>query len=100
MPLATGRERSFEAGIDHPQFPGGFPHGLTGIQTHHVMLPLINLVWNSNGYGWNGMLYPDNIDMNYRNIEDFVRLAVIADSEIHGDTLKTKQMIQSIPRLS
>lgn len=91
------QERSFEAGIDHPQFPGGFPHGITGIQTHHVMLPLINLVWNSTGYGWNGMIYPGNIDGNYRNIEDFVRLAVIADSEINGDTTKTKQMIQSIP---
>lgn len=91
------QERSFEAGIDHPQFQGGFPHGITGIQTHHVMLPLINLVWNKTGYGWNGSIYPDNPDESYRNIEDFVRMAVTADSEIHGDTVKTKQMIQSIP---
>jgi cytochrome c peroxidase len=90
------QERSFEAGIDHPQFQGGFPHGITGIQTHHVMLPLINLVWNRTGYGWNGSIYPDNPDDRYRNIEDFVRMAVNADSEIHGDTVKTKQMIQSI----
>jgi cytochrome c peroxidase len=91
------QERSFEAGVDHPKFPGGFPHGITGIQTPHVMLPLINLVWNSNGYGWSGSLYPENPDENYRNIEDFVRMAVLADHEIHGDTMKTKQMIQSIP---
>jgi len=91
------QERSFEAGIDHPQFQGGFPHGITGIQTHHVMLPLINLVWNKTGYGWNGSIYPGNPDESYRNIEDFVRLAVTADSEINGDTVKTKQMIQSIP---
>jgi len=37
------QERSFEAGVDHPDFPGGFPHGITGLQTHHVMLPMINL---------------------------------------------------------
>lgn len=91
------QERSFEAGIDHPQFQGGFPHGITGIQTHHVMLPLINLVWNKTGYGWNGSIYPGNPDESYRNIEDFVRMAVTADSEINGDTVKTKQMIQSIP---
>lgn len=90
------QERSFEAGIDHPNFPGGFPHGITGEKTIHVMLPLINLVWNSNGYGWNGFLYPNNSNKDYKNIEDFVRLAVIADNEIAGDTTKTKQLIQSI----
>ncbi|HEY9114291.1 MAG TPA: cytochrome c peroxidase [Bacteroidales bacterium] len=91
------QERSFEAGVDHPQFQGGFPHGITGIRTHHVMLPLVNLVWNTNGYGWNGSIYPENEDEELRNIEDFVRLAVVAENEIHGDTVKTKQMIQSIP---
>ena len=91
------QERSFEAGVDHPDFPGGFPHGLTGLPTHHVMLPMINLVWNRNGYGWNGFLYPDNPDEDLRNIEDFVRLTVMASDEIDGDTLKTREMIQSIP---
>lgn len=90
------QERSFEAGVDHPDFPGGFPHGLSGLQTHHVMLPMINLVWNSNGYGWNGFLYPDNPEKNLRNIEDFVRLAVLAKDEIDGDTMQTKALIQSI----
>jgi cytochrome c peroxidase len=91
------QERAFEAGIDHPDFPGGFPHGLTGLPTHHVMLPMINLVWNRNGYGWNGFLYPDNPEEDMRNIEDFVRLTVMAKDEIDGDTLKTREMIQSIP---
>lgn len=91
------QERSFEAGTDHPKFQGGFPYGLTGVRTHHVMLPLVNLVWNNNGYGWNGMVYPGNENNDLRNIEDFVRLAVEAESEIKGDTLKTRQMIQSIP---
>jgi len=90
------QERSFEAGIDHPDFPGGHPVGLTGIKTHHVMLPMVNLVWNTSGYGWNGFLYPDNPDENMRNIEDFVRLAVIAEDEINGDTTRVKQLIQSI----
>lgn len=90
------QESSFEAGIDHPDFPGGFPHGLTGLQTHHVMLPMINLVWNSTGYGWNGFLYPDNPDPQLRNLEDFVRLAVLASDEMDGDTARIKNLFQSL----
>jgi len=90
------QERSFEAGVDHPDFPGGFPHGLTGLQTHHVMLPMINLVWNSTGYGWSGFLYPDNPVEELRNIEDFVRLTVLAKDEIDGDTATVKNLFQTI----
>lgn len=91
------QERSFEAGVDHPDFEGGFPHGLSGIHTHHVMLPMINLVWNHSGYGWNGFLYPENQDENLRNIEDFVRLAVLAKDEMDGDTAVVANLFQSIP---
>lgn len=90
------QERSFEAGVDHPDFPGGFPHGVTGLQTHHVMLPMINLVWNTSGYGWNGFLYPDNPDEDMRNIEDFVRLTVMAKDEIDSDTTTVKSLFQTI----
>ncbi len=90
------QERSFEAGIDHPDFEDGHPQGLSGLKTHHVMLPLINLVWNHNGYGWNGFLYPENADENLRNIEDFVRLAVLAKDEIDGDTVRIARLFQSI----
>jgi len=90
------QERSFEAGVDHPDFPGGFPYGITGKPTHHVMLPMINLVWNQNGYGWNGFLYPENPNPNLRNIEDFVRLAVVAEDEISGDTARVVTLFQSL----
>jgi len=94
------QERSFEAGVDHPDFPRGFPHGITGKPTHHVMLPMINLVWNENGYGWNGFLYPNNPNPNLRNIEDFVRLAVVAEDEIDGDTARVAALFQSLPGYS
>jgi len=90
------QERSFEAGVDHPDFVGGFPHGVTGMQTHHVMLPMINLVWNTSGYGWNGFLYPDNPNEDMRNIEDFVRLTVMAKDEIDSDTTTVKNLFQTI----
>lgn len=44
----------FDIGVDNPRFPGGQPVGLSGRPTHHVPLPLINLVFNNNGYLWNG----------------------------------------------
>ena len=91
------QERSFDAGTDHPLFHGGFPHGVTGTKTHHVTLPLINLVWNTSGYGWSGFLYPDNQDKDMRNIEDFVRLTIMAKDEIDNDTTTIKQLFQTIP---
>ena len=72
---------SFEAGINHPVFQGGFVHGLSGEYLPHVMLPLVNLVWNFSGYGWNGFLFPDNTDQRFQNIEDFVRIGVTAENE-------------------
>lgn len=44
----------FDIGTDNPRFPGGQPIGMSGQPTHHVPLPLVNLVFNSNGYLWNG----------------------------------------------
>lgn len=90
------QERSFEAGLDHPDFRKGQPQGLSGLKTNHVTLPLINLVWNNTGYGWNGFLYPDNPEMDMRNLEDFVRLSVIAKDEINGDTATVVDLFQSI----
>ncbi len=90
------QQHNFEAGINHPVFEGGYVHGINGKPTQHVMLPLVNLVWNSSGYGWNGFLYPDNPLENQRNIEDFVRIAVEADNEMMGDTARVAQLFQQI----
>lgn len=91
------QSRNFEPGIDHPVFQGGKTHGLTGIPTAHYPLPLVNLVWNSNGYFWNGMIHRNNPDARYRRLEDIVWMTVLAPDEIHGDTTRTKELIQSIP---
>ncbi len=87
---------SFVCGIDHPIFTGGRPHGLTGIPTAHYMLPMINLVWTNHGYLWNGMVAADNQQAGYCNIEDVVGLVIGMPQEIHGDTNRTKAMIQQI----
>lgn len=90
------QESNFEAGVDHPLFEGGFVNGITGIQTNHVMLPLVNLVWNHSGYGWNGSTYPTNENPDFRNLEDVVRSAVTAQDEIAGDTARIKNLLQNI----
>lgn len=88
---------SFECGIDHPKYTGGFPFGVTGKPTPHVMLPLVNLVWNSSGYLWNGLVSNDNPNPSYRNIEDLVWMGIVAEHEMASDTNRAKQLIQSTP---
>jgi cytochrome c peroxidase len=90
------QQNSFEAGINHPVFTGGYVHGINGEQTQHVMLPLINLVWNGQGFAWSGFLYPDNPDEGFRGIEDFVRIAVTAHNEMMGDTSQVAQLFQQL----
>jgi len=91
------QSNAFECGLYNPEYPEGHPHGLTGILTPHTMLPLINLVWNSNGYLWNGKIYPSNPAQGSRNIEDVVSMAILAPHEFNGNIEKTVAMIRSIP---
>ncbi len=66
------REHSFEN--------GGMPLG-----THHSMLPLINIAWNTSGLGWNG---------GVGSVEEMVYLATISSVEINGDTTAIVQNLQ------
>ncbi len=103
------QSRAFDIGTDHPDYPGGFPHGLTGIPTPHVTLPLFNLVWNHNGYLWNGMIHKSNTNLgsagygipaepqyHMRNIESLVWMGIAAPHEINGSVQKTVDLIASI----
>ncbi|MCX6284488.1 MAG: cytochrome-c peroxidase [Bacteroidetes bacterium] len=87
---------SFVCGTGNPRFPGGHPRGLTGIYTPHFMLPMINLVWVTNGYLWNGSLAPANPLESKRRLEDMCWMAIVAPHEISGDTLRSRALIQSI----
>ncbi len=87
---------SFECGINHPVFKGGHPHGLTGIRTPHFMMPMINLVWTSHGYLWNGSVSAENPAPSMRNLEDIAWMAILAPHEIHGDTSRVAALFQSI----
>lgn len=101
---------AFEPGINNPHFPGGKTFGLTGIATPHYALPLMNLVFNSNGYLWNGMIHNNNTKLgntaygipalpqyNYKNLESLVWMAIAAPHEINGSIERTVQLIASDP---
>ena len=100
---------AFDVGEDNPRFPGGHPFGLTHIYTPHVPLPLFNLVWNNEGYLWNGFISKDNNNLgipsygipaepqyNLKNIESLVWMGIVAKHEMHGSIDKTVKMIRSI----
>ena len=88
------QQYAFENGV-------GYAHGVTGIQTPHVMMPLINLVFNSSGYLWNGKVEHDNPVFNTPttyggNIEDLGWMGAVAPHEFHSDTNSCKAAIQAI----
>jgi len=98
------QSRGFSTGIDNPRFPGGHAFGLTGIYTPHSTMPLVNLVFNKNGYLWNGMIHESNTflyqnDPRYhrKNIESLVWMGIVAPHEMVGNVDKTVALIASIP---
>lgn len=110
------QEKGFEAGIDHPKFKGGQPVGIPNEQyphgkpTPHFMLPTVNLVYNHNGYLWNGRVHESNEQLGStdygvpplpefhgKSIESFVWMAIVAPHEINGSLDKTVETISNIP---
>ncbi|MBT3301008.1 MAG: c-type cytochrome [Bacteroidetes bacterium] len=109
------QESSFEVGMDEPRFPGGKTRGLPhpaypdGKWTPHYMMPMINLVFNQNGYLWNGKVNNNNTAMgaapygvpaepqyHMKNIESVVWMGIAAPHEMNGSPQKTVDMIKSI----
>ena len=70
------KEHSFEMG----------PEGtLEHLGTTHTMLPLINLVWNTTGLGWEGQV---------ASLEDMVLAAYTDPAEINADTSDVVRRLQ------
>ena len=100
---------SFVCGLNNPNFSNGHPHGLTGIPTPHFMLPHINLVFNNEGYLWDGLINNNNANLgmpslgvpskspyNLKNIESVVWLVIVLPNEINGNIDRTVNTIQNI----
>jgi cytochrome c peroxidase len=88
------RENAFDVGMNNPRFPNGVTHGVTHIPTPHSPMPLFNLVFNHEGYFWNGMIHPSNPDPQKRKLEHVVRMGIIAPHEMNTTVEKTVAAIK------
>ena len=66
----------------------GFGIGTTGIQTHHVMLPHVNLLWNPGTLGWAG---------GSKTLEDVVLAVIPLESELNSTWPEAVAAIKKIP---
>ena len=75
---------NFDVGINNPRFPNGETFGLSGTPTPHNTMPLVNLVFNREGYFWNGMIHESNSNAQQRTLEDVVLMGIIAPHEMNS----------------
>lgn len=79
------RKNNFDIGADNARFPNGIACGrTTGKPCKHNVMPLTNLIFNNEGYFWNGSVCPENNNVSFHSIEDIVRMAIVADDEMCG----------------
>ncbi len=116
------QSQNFRPGLTNPAFTDGMPVGIKGVPTSHAALPLVNLIWNSNGYTWNGAVHsPDGGTKNGTtsesnekysneltwksvaettgttgNIERIVLETILHPAELAGSLSQTVDLIQSI----
>lgn len=90
------RANGFDVGMNNPRFPGGVTHGVTGIPTPHNAMPLFNLVFNHEGYFWNGRIHPSNPKAGQRTLEDVVTMGITAPHEMNSTAEKAVAAIRSI----
>ena len=91
------RGNAYDVGMNNPRFPNGVTHGVTGIPTPHNAMPLFNLVFNHEGYFWNGMIHPSNPNANQRTLEDVVIMGIIAPHEMNSTVERAVKAIKSNP---
>lgn len=102
------QENSFEIGST-TGYAWGLPDSGTVNQTKtpHTMLPFVNLVFNSEGYLWNGAIYNENpklggygqpaeLPFTFTNLESVLWLAIYAPHEFNSTVEKSVAAIQNI----
>ncbi|MCQ2286008.1 MAG: c-type cytochrome [Bacteroidales bacterium] len=85
----------FDVGLENPRFLEGATCGLSGKPTPHSPMPLVNLVFNKEGYFWNGAIYAENPTKTRRNLEDVVLMGITAPHEMNSTAARAVAAIQS-----
>lgn len=89
------KANNYDIGIDNPRFKNGIAVGrTTGKATIHNVMPLTNLVFNREGYFWNGAIASYGTT-HPQNIEDIVLMAIMADDEMCSTPERTVAAIRA-----
>jgi len=89
---------NFDVGMNNPRFPNGKTFGLSGVPTPHNAMPLMNLVFNHEGYFWNGAIHESNPNMQYRKLEDIVLMAITAPHEMNSTPERAVYALKQNPK--
>jgi len=92
------QSNNFDVGMRHARFPNGKTFGLAGDTTPHNTMPLMNLVFNREGYLWNGLVHEANPNCTQRNLEDIVLMAIVAPHEMNSTPEKTVYALKQNPK--
>ena len=100
MSCATchAQANNFDVGTSNPRFPNGKTYGLSGAPTPHNTMPLVNLVFNHEGYFWNGMIHESNPNVHQRSLEDVVLMGILAPHEMNSTPERAVYALQQNPK--
>jgi len=89
---------NFDVGMNNPRFPGGKTFGLSGDTTPHNTMPLTNLVFNHEGYFWNGLIHETNPNRRQRTLEDVVLMGITAPHEMNSTPERAVHALKQNPK--
>jgi cytochrome c peroxidase len=92
------QSNNFDVGMNNPRFPNGKPVGLSGVSTPHNAMPLMNLVFNREGYMWNGLIHESNTNPQQKKLEDIVLMAITAPHEMNSSAENAVYAIKQNPK--
>ena len=92
------QSNNFDVGMNNPRFPDGKTVGLLGAPTPHNTMPLVNLVFNHEGYFWNGLIHESNPNYQKKKLEDIVLMAVTAPHEMNSTPERAVYALKQNPK--
>jgi len=100
MSCATCHQHAnnFDVGTNNPRFPDGKTYGLSGKPTPHNTMPLVNLVFNREGYFWNGQIHETNPNPSKRTLEDVVLMGITAPHEMNSTPERAVYALKNNPK--